>query len=240
MLNKRNIPPQLDLNKGEVVLIDKSLNDTSFKAVQIFKAIYPGYVKKVGHAGTLDPRATGLLILCTGKMTKQISQFQDQPKEYLGTLKLGAITPSYDTETEETEFFDISGISEAEIKNAAQKLTGAIDQIPPSFSAIRVDGTKAYHKARKGEELTLKSRKVQIFNFDILNINLPFIDFKVNCSKGTYIRSLVHDFGKELKNGAYLTALRRTAIGPNKVEDAFTVEELKEVFAQIEILEEDR
>jgi len=181
---------------------------------------------KVGHAGTLDPLATGLLIICTGKMTKQIDTFQAEEKEYTGSMILGATTPSYDMETEPDTQFDISHITEEQIKAACAQFTGDIQQYPPAHSAIKIDGERLYEKARRGEEVELRLRSVTISEFEITRIELPEIDFRVVCSKGTYIRSLVHDFGKALNNGAYLSKLRRTRSGNYKVADAWEVMEL--------------
>jgi tRNA pseudouridine55 synthase len=181
---------------------------------------------KVGHAGTLDPLATGLLVICTGKMTKQIDTFQAQEKEYTGTMILGETTPSYDMETEADQKFDISHITEAEIKEACRQFIGDIQQYPPAHSAIKVDGERLYEKARRGEEVELRLRNVTITEFEVTGIALPEINFRVVCSKGTYIRSLVNDFGKALNNGAYLSKLRRTRSGYFKIEDAYEVMEL--------------
>jgi len=187
---------------------------------------------KVGHAGTLDPLATGLLIICTGKMTKQIDTFQAEEKEYTGTMVLGATTPSYDMETEPDSQFDISHITEEQIKANCRQFTGDIQQYPPAHSAIKIDGERLYEKARRGEEVELRLRNVTISEFEITRIELPEIDFRVVCSKGTYIRSLVHDFGKALNNGAYLSNLRRTRSGNYKVEDAWEVMNLVSVIRE--------
>ncbi len=178
---------------------------------------------KVGHAGTLDPLATGLLILCTGKMTKQIETFQGQEKEYTGTFRLGEQTPSYDGETEVSERSEISHLSEKDVLKATEPFTGWIEQHPPVFSAIKVKGKRAYKSAREGKKVELKSRRVKISIFEITGIKLPEIHFRIVCSKGTYIRSLAHDYGQELGVGAYLTALRRTRIGAFTVADAHQV-----------------
>ena len=187
---------------------------------------------KVGHAGTLDPLATGLLIICTGKMTKQIDTFQAEEKEYTGTMVLGATTPSYDMETEPDSQFDISYINEEQIRAACKQFTGDIQQYPPAHSAIKIDGERLYEKARRGEEVELRLRNVTISEFEITRIELPGINFRVVCSKGTYIRSLVHDFGKALNNGAYLSNLRRTRSGNYKVEDAWEVMNLVSVIRE--------
>jgi tRNA pseudouridine55 synthase len=191
---------------------------------------------KVGHAGTLDPLATGLLIICTGKMTKQIDTFQAQEKEYTGTMILGATTPSYDMETEPDQQFDISHITEEQIKAACKQFTGDIQQYPPAHSAVKIDGERLYEKARRGEEVELRLRNVTINEFEITGITLPEINFRVVCSKGTYIRSLVHDFGKALSNGAYLSRLRRTRSGDYKVDDAHEIMELVTMIRELKLI----
>ncbi len=216
-----NAKPQ---DPGTVILVDKPLTWTSFDVVK--KLRYHLKVKKIGHAGTLDPLATGLLILCTGKMTKQIEQYQAQEKEYTGSFVIGKTTPSYDLETEVGNEMDISHLTTNQILEAAKQLTGLINQIPPIFSAIKVDGKRAYKGARKGEEIELKSRPVEIKVFEITDMQLPEIQFKIVCSKGTYIRSIARDFGELLGVGAYLASLRRTRIGEFNVTDAKTIEEL--------------
>ncbi len=213
------IKKHYDFAAGEMLLINKPYKWTSFDVVKKLK--FALKIKKIGHAGTLDPLATGLLILCTGKMTKQIETFQSQEKEYTGKFVLGATTPSFDLETEVTEAIDISTITEEQVKETTKKFTGKIMQIPPQYSAVKVNGERAYKNARKGIKVAIKSREVTISNFEITDINLPEIAFTVNCSKGTYIRTLANDFGKELGVGAYLSALKRTKIGDFKIEDAF-------------------
>lgn len=210
--------------EGHVLLVDKPLEWTSFDVVKKLK--YALNLKKVGHAGTLDPLATGLLILCTGKKTKQIESFQNQGKEYDGTLVLGQSTPSYDLETEPTEAVDLANITEQQIKEATLDFIGKVEQTPPIYSAIKINGKRAYLHARKGDNIKLRSRIVQIDKFEIMSIDLPQVKFLVSCSKGTYIRSLVNDFGNKLAVGAYLSQLRRTKIGDYKVTDAYTIEEL--------------
>ena len=225
-----------------IFLVDKPLEWTSFDVVnflriQICRVL--GVKKfKVGHAGTLDPLATGLLLICTGKKTKEIEQLQNHDKEYTGTLKLGATTPSYDGETDENQHFDIDHITEDMLHEAARQLTGRIEQVPPVFSAIKVGGKNAYIHARKGHDLELPPRPLTIHRFDITEINLPYVSFVVHCSKGTYIRSLAHDFGKILHNGAYLTALRRTKIGDYSIDDAATLEEMKGKIGELSLLEQ--
>lgn len=215
---------QPEQNEGHILLIDKPLEWTSFDVVK--KLRYKLKVKKIGHAGTLDPLATGLLILCTGKKTKVINSIQEQPKEYTGTMVLGKVTASYDLETPVEEGGDTSNLTENELQNFLPQFTGAIEQTPPIYSAIKVDGKRAYTKARKGEKVELKSRTVHIYNFELTNIDLPNVKFKVNCSKGTYIRSLVHDFGQAVGCGAYLSELRRTKIGDFSVEDASSIDDI--------------
>ncbi|MBK1895749.1 tRNA pseudouridine(55) synthase TruB [Chryseobacterium paridis] len=211
--------------EGHIFLLDKPLDWTSFQAVNKMKYKLKSEFNlpkkfKIGHAGTLDPRATGLLIVCTGKFTKKIPEIQDAPKEYWTEIKIGVQTESYDTEKPEILHQDISNVSEEQIKEALQNFVGEIDQKPPVFSAIKIDGKRAYNLARAGEEVEMKSRKTTIFYLDNIEINLPFVSFTVGCSKGTYIRSLAHDIGQELGVGAYLTQLRRTKIGEYKIEDA--------------------
>ncbi|AKD04470.1 tRNA pseudouridine(55) synthase TruB [Pontibacter korlensis] len=215
---------QYDFAAGEILLINKPLDWTSFDVVK--KVRNTIRIKKVGHAGTLDPLATGLLILCTGKFTKRIDEIQGQEKEYTGIIRLGEITPSYDRETEVTERHDISHLSEAAISNAAQGFVGTIEQVPPIYSAVQIDGKRAYDLARKGKEVELKARTVTISAFDITTIQGADVEFRVVCSKGTYIRSLAHDLGQKLGVGAHLTKLERTRIGEYKLEDALTIEDI--------------
>lgn len=220
-----------DYKEGQVILIDKPLEWTSFQAVNkvrwlIRKAF--GIKKiKVGHAGTLDPLATGLLIICSGKFTKKIDTFQAQVKEYTGTFTLGGTTPSYDLETEINQTFDISEITSEKIHEVTKEFVGEIQQKPPVFSALKKNGVRLYEYARNGEEVEIAFRTVTISDFEITKIDLPNVDFKVVCSKGTYIRSLAHDFGKALNNGAHLSALRRTKIGEFSVENAVSIAEFE-------------
>ena len=214
-----------DFLDGQIILLDKPLDWTSFQAVNNLKYKLKNEFNlpkkfKIGHAGTLDPRATGLLIVCTGKFTKKIQEIQDAPKEYLTEVKIGVQTESYDTEKPEILQQDYSHISEEFILETLQKFVGEIDQKPPVFSAIKIDGNRAYDLARKGEEVEMKSRKTTIHYLNNIEIELPFVRFTVGCSKGTYIRSLAHDIGQELGVGAYLTNLRRTKIGDYSVENA--------------------
>jgi tRNA pseudouridine55 synthase len=215
--------PQIFKLMDEVLLIDKPLTWTSFDVVN--KIRYAKKYKKIGHAGTLDPLATGLLILCTGKMTKQIETYQAQEKEYTGTITLGKTTPSFDLETAFDGEFPTEHITTEALLQAAQQLTGIIQQMPPVFSAIKVNGKRAYNEARKGREITLSTRQIEVKTFEIDTTNFPVIAFRVVCSKGTYIRSLAHDFGKIVGSGGYLSALRRTRIGDFSVENALTIEQ---------------
>jgi len=209
-----------------LLLINKPLGWTSFDVVN--KLRYKLKMKKIGHAGTLDPLATGLLIICTGKMTKRIDEFQAQEKEYTGKFVLGQTTPSFDLETEVSEPSDISFITKEAIKSATSKFIGAIQQIPPIHSAIRINGKRSYALARKGKEPELKAREVFISEFEITNIDKPIVGFRVVCSKGTYIRSLARDFGEALGTVAYLSELCRTRIGEFKLTDALSLDQVPE------------
>lgn len=214
---------------GQVLLIDKPLTWTSFQVVNKLRwEIRQRFnIKKikVGHAGTLDPLATGLLIICTGKQTKQIDTYQGQVKEYTGTFTLGATTPSYDLETEIDNTFSTAHITEELLHETTKQFTGEIQQKPPIFSAIKKDGKRLYELARKGETIEIKERTVTVSSFEITKIKLPEVEFRIICSKGTYIRSIAFDYGKALNSGGYLSALRRTKIGNFSVDDAFSVEE---------------
>lgn len=223
--NKVKEFPEFNFAEGEMLLINKPITWTSFDVVGKIRNSFKPLKLKVGHAGTLDPLASGLLIICTGKFTKKIDEYQAQEKEYTGTMVLGAGTPSYDMETEVDETFDISHITEDMIKANTAQFIGDLEQFPPAHSAIKVDGERLYLKARRGENVELKTRSVSIREFEITRIELPEIDFRVVCSKGTYIRSLVHDFGRALDNVAYLSALRRTKSGDYHVDNAFEVME---------------
>ena len=219
--------------EGQVILIDKPLTWSSFQAVNklkyILKRKYDLPKKfKIGHAGTLDPLATGLLIICTGKFTKRITEIQAQAKEYTGTITVGATTPSYDLETEIDATFPTEHITEDLIQETTKQFLGEIDQKPPVVSAIKKDGIRLYEHARAGEEVEIAFRKTTIYEFEITRIALPEIDFRVKCSKGTYIRSLAFDFGITLKSGGYLSALRRTKIGDYSVEYGITPEMFEE------------
>lgn len=219
-----------DFLEGQVLLIDKPLTWSSFQAVNKLKYLLKREFDlpkkfKIGHAGTLDPLATGLLIICTGKFTKKITEIQSQTKEYTGTLTVGGTTPSYDLETEINQTFPTAHITPELIQQTTQLFLGEIDQKPPVFSAIKKDGKRLYEHARAGEEVEISSRKTTIYEFEITNINLPNIDFRVQCSKGTYIRSLAFDFGIALQSGAHLSALRRTKIGDYDVTNAHSPEQ---------------
>ena len=219
-----------DFLAGATLLVDKPQDWTSFDVVNKirFRLKHRLGVKKikVGHAGTLDPMATGLLIICTGKHTKKLHEFQGLGKTYTGIIKLGESTPSYDAETEPDETFPVDHITEAKILETAIKFIGEQDQVPPMFSAIKVDGQPLYKKARKGEVVERKSRRVSINEFEITRIEMPEIHFRVSCSKGTYIRSLAHDFGQALNSGGHLINLVRTAIGEFDLENAWNLEAL--------------
>ncbi|MBX2962701.1 MAG: tRNA pseudouridine(55) synthase TruB [Cyclobacteriaceae bacterium] len=211
--------------QDRILLINKPLEWTSFDVVN--KLRYVLKMKKIGHAGTLDPLATGLLIICTGKMTKQIESFMGLEKEYTGTLVLGQTTPSHDLETEVSEAKDTNHITLESIRSAAEKFTGKIEQLPPAHSAIKIGGKRAYAFARKGKDPELKPREVEVNEFEIIAHNQPEVSFRIVCSKGTYIRSLVRDLGEELGVGAYLSQLCRTRIGSYKLSDSLRVEEVK-------------
>ncbi len=223
-----------DYQNGQILLIDKGLHWTSFQAVNKMKWLLKsklGLKKiKIGHAGTLDPLASGLLLVCTGKFTKRISELQGQIKEYTGTFYIGATTPSYDLETEIDQTFATDHISEELIYETTKQFLGEIDQKPPIFSAIKKDGKRLYEHARAGEEVEIAFRKTTIHEFEITRIALPEVDFRVVCSKGTYIRSLAFDFGKALESGAHLTALRRTKIGDYDVNNAVDIIQFENSF----------
>ncbi len=229
----QKIKPE-DFIAGTVLLLDKPLYWTSFDVVKKIKALLRHRLKikkiKVGHAGTLDPLASGLLIICTGKKTKEIETYQNQKKEYTGTFFIGASTPSYDLETEPDEFFTADHINIELIQKASEKFSGEIDQVPPLFSAKKIEGERAYFHARRGDSTILKSNKINIYHFEITKFELPEADFRIVCSKGTYIRALARDFGKELCSGAYLKALRRTAIGDFSVDNAWSIDDLENFF----------
>ena len=219
------------------MLIDKPMGWTSFDVVNKIRGAIRHYLKeqggdnalaakklKVGHAGTLDPLATGMLIICTGKFTKKIDEYMAQEKEYTGTIQFGATTASYDSETPVEQIFSTDTLTEELIKGTSKQFIGTIQQVPPMYSAIKQDGKKMYELAREGKTVEIKSREVTISAFDFTRIALPQVDFRIACSKGTYIRSIANDLGKALNNGGYLSALRRTRIGEYKIEDAMTVD----------------
>lgn len=220
---------------GEVILVDKPLNWTSFDVVRKIRSLIK--IKKVGHAGTLDPLATGLLIVCTGKFTKKINEYMGMEKEYTGTFTLGSVTPTYDLESAATELKDISGLTQEQIHNAARNFTGEIQQVPPIHSAIKQKGKPVYLMARKGIDVQLEPRAVIISSFTVEKIELPIVYFRVVCSTGTYIRSLANDYGKELGCGAYLSSLRRTRIGIFLAENAMQMQELEHQIKQESALE---
>ncbi|MCU7491386.1 MAG: tRNA pseudouridine(55) synthase TruB [Bacteroidota bacterium] len=225
-----------DFDKGEVILIDKPLYKSSFN--MIYKIRKATGVKKAGHAGTLDPRATGLLIICTGKKTKEISLFQDCCKTYTGVITLGKTTLSMDSETDFVEEKGTEGISEEDILLARDSFLGEIFQTPPMYSAVKFKGKSLYKYARKGVELKREPRQVTISGFNITKIDMPEVHFEITCSKGTYIRVIAHDFGQKLGCGGYLSALRRTKIGEFDVQDAFTIDEFVSLWHNREALEE--
>ena len=211
---------------GRVLLIDKPLDWTSFDVIRKLRNIIK--IKKIGHAGTLDPLATGLLIVCTGKFTKKINEYMAQVKEYTGTITLGATTPTYDLESEPENFKSLDHITESIIQGTIENFKGSIQQVPPIHSAIKINGKRVYALARKGIEVKLEPRTVHIYEFEITNIELPKIEFKVVCGTGTYIRSLANDFGEILGCGGYLSSLRRTKIGDFNVDDAIKFDTLSE------------
>lgn len=221
---------ETDFEAGAVLLFDKPLRWTSFDLVKKVRGITR--VKKVGHAGTLDPLATGLLIICTGKKTKEIDTFQAQIKEYTGTFFIGATTPCYDMEQPVDKVYETAHITEEMIRETAKQFTGSINQTPPPHSAVKVDGKRAYDLARAGKEVAVKSRTIEIETFEITGIALPVVSFRVVCSKGTYIRSLAHDFGKALGSGAYLSSLVRTRIGEFRLDDAITIDAFSEQYSK--------
>ncbi len=219
----------LDFQTGEMILIDKELNWTSFDVVSKLRNSIKKKLNikkiKVGHAGTLDPLATGLLIICTGKMTKRIDKFSGLNKTYTGRMTIGSTTPSYDLETKPNMYYPTEHINENLIIETAKKFVGKIDQKPPVFSAVKKDGVRLYKLARKGVKVEVEKREIVIHDFLISSINFPEVEFSLTCSKGTYIRSLAHDFGKELGSGAHLTELRRTSIGDYSVDNSLKLME---------------
>ena len=222
----------LDYLSGQVILIDKPVNWTSFDVVAKIRRLIK--VKKVGHAGTLDPLATGLLIVCTGKLTKEISKYQEQRKKYSGVITLGKSSPSMDMATEITGNGVTENLTEEKIIEVRNKFLGKIEQVPPMFSAIKHKGKSLYKLARKGKEIEREPRHVEIYSFDITKFDLPDIHFEITCSKGTYIRVIANDFGNELGCGGVLSALRRTDIGEYKVNEACSINEFSSMFNQVE------
>ncbi|MEI8053326.1 MAG: tRNA pseudouridine(55) synthase TruB [Bacteroidota bacterium] len=218
--------------EGKMLLIDKPLHWTSFDVVRKVGLLLK--IRKVGHAGTLDPLATGLLILCTGKFTKKINEYMAQEKEYTGSFTLGAVTSTYDLESLPENPKDYAEISLEKINETVKKFRGEIDQVPPAYSALKKKGVPMYELARRGEEVNLKPRKVNILSFEIISVELPLVYFKITCSTGTYIRSIAHDFGQELGCGAYLSELRRTAIGEMNIKDAMTMDGFINMLAGME------
>jgi tRNA pseudouridine55 synthase len=223
------------IEAGVLLLVDKPLHWTSFDVVNKIKSMckYRFDLKKVkiGHAGTLDPLATGLLLICTGKWTRKLEAIQAEQKEYTGTIFVGATTPSYDLETAINDNYPTDHIASADLIHAAQQLSGNQMQVPPAFSAIKMDGKRVYKKARAGKEIEIAPRPVQIFSFEVDGSDFPEISFKIVCSKGTYIRSIAHDFGKILGSGAYLKSLRRTGSGNYRVEDALDMASIEQLFS---------
>ncbi len=218
---------------GEVLLVDKPVDWTSFDVVKKIRVLFD--VHRVGHAGTLDPKATGLLIVCTGRMTKSILTFQETEKEYTGTFELGVMTPSFDSETEVTERRDYSHVTVEQLERSTKHFVGRTLQTPPMFSATKFDGRPLYAYARKGEVVERAAREISITDFALTGVRLPFVDFRVVCSKGTYIRALIADVGNELGCGCTLRSLRRTRIGTFKVEDAMTIEDLKRLRQSLDL-----
>lgn len=233
MIDPDPLPARYDFQKGATLLVDKPADWTSFDVVNKIRGALRRRLQikkiKVGHSGTLDPMATGLLIICTGGHTKKLTELTGLQKEYTGTMTLGACTPSYDAETPIEATFPTGHIDSALLEEVRQRFLGDIEQIPPMFSAIKVDGQPLYKRARKGETVAIAPRPVTIYDFQLTRVELPEIDFYVKCSKGTYIRSLAHDFGKALDSGAYLSRLRRISIGNFQIEDAWKLEKLVEM-----------
>lgn len=228
----------VDFQTGRILLIDKEYNWTSFDAVNKIRILLKnrlGIKKiKVGHAGTLDPLATGLIIVCTGKMTKQITDFQDLEKEYVAMLKIGDTTPSFDMESEVDKTFPTEHITKEGVLEVLKSFLGEIDQVPPLFSAKYINGTRAYEYARRGSDVELKAQKVNIYSLELIDFNLPYVKIKVKCSKGTYIRSLARDIGSALGSGAYLSELRRTGIGSYNVKNAISLNDFEKSLITIE------
>lgn len=228
MQKKEEIPEFLE---GKLLLIDKPMKWTSFDAVKKVRVLTK--VSKVGHAGTLDPLATGLLIICTGAFTKKINDYMAQEKEYTGSFTLGATTPTYDLESQPVNFRSYDDVTADRLRAATERFIGEIKQVPPIHSAIKKDGKPAYKLARLGKEVKMEPRNIRISEFEITEMDLPVVKFRVVCSTGTYIRSLAYDFGEELGCGAYLSSLRRTRIGEYKVEDALSIEHFQEMVGRM-------
>lgn len=229
--------------EGEVLLLNKPLNWTSFDVVNKLRYALTkkiGHRIKVGHAGTLDPLATGLLIICTGKMTKRIDEYQGMDKEYTGTIYMGATTPTYDSEMEPDAHYPTDHITPELLTGAVTKLSGVIEQLPPVYSAIKIDGKTAYQEARKGNDMEMKTRTVEIKEFELTRTEMPEVDFRVVCSKGTYIRSLAYDFGKAVNSGAYLKSLCRNRIGHFDLNNAVTIDQMLAIIAATEIIHTDK
>ncbi len=241
MIKNEKMADKCDFRKGEVIILNKPLEWTSFDLVNkvryMLKKKYNIKKIKVGHAGTLDPLATGLMILCTGKKTKEIEKYQAAHKEYIATLKFGAVTPSFDAETEENYFFETNHITKELIESKLKEFTGEIMQRPPIFSAKKINGQRAYQLARKGEEIEVRKNPVHVFSIDIISdwSTFPELKLRIKCGKGTYIRSIANDLGKAVNSGAYLTALKRTGIGDYKLEQAETIEKLQKRIDELEI-----
>jgi len=230
-----------ELKEGKMLLVDKPKGITSFNAVYGIRKTYIRFFKeklKVGHAGTLDPLASGLLIICTGKKTKEIDRYMGLPKTYTGTFFIGAVTPSFDLETEPDHSFETAHINEALIKETAIGFLGISEQFPPIFSAIKMGGKKAYDLARKGKEVKMAARQIEITEFEITAIRFPEVDFRITCAKGTYIRSIANDFGARMNSGAYLKELRRTAIGEYSVDNAYLPNDIRDILAKESEVEE--
>ncbi|MBR4498152.1 MAG: tRNA pseudouridine(55) synthase TruB [Bacteroidales bacterium] len=230
----------MDFIEGEVLYINKPLHWTSFDVVNKTRNILRhslGVKKiKVGHAGTLDPLATGVMILCTGKATKTIDSYLHKDKEYIATIKLGATTPSFDAETEENATFSTTHITRELIENTLKNFIGNIDQVPPLYSAIRIDGTRAYELARKDKDVAIKPRKVRIDAIELLDFELPYMKIKIACSKGTYIRSLANDIGAALQSGGYVSSLQRTKVGDVTIDDCISIESFQDKIEQEKVV----
>lgn len=231
MLDKLSLLTKEDFEEGKILLLNKEIGWTSFDIVKKIKNLIKERFNikkiKVGHAGTLDPLASGLLIICTGKFTKMISTIQDQSKTYTGEITLGASTPSFDLETKINKTYNTSNITEEDVERISNSFIGEINQKPPLFSAIKIKGERLYKKARRGEEIDVKSRKVTVFSFDVKKIDIPKFTFQITCSKGTYIRSIANDFGEKLKNAGHLSSLCRTEIGKYNITDSITITEFE-------------